>query len=176
MYKKLFRPILFSFRPEFIHNFSFLSIKILFKIPFIKFLSKKLFQLHDKNLEINIIGKTFKNRIGLAAGFDKNAELLHEMEYFGFSPFFASFIALSEVLAGLMLIISFFLKSFIGNLLTRVSALTIVVIMIFAFYLAHKDWFINEKLFTSEQIFLFVVGIYFLVNGNEDFKKKVFKN
>ena len=40
------------------------------------------------------------------------------MEYFGFSPFFASFIALSEVLAGLMLIISFFLKSFIGNLLT----------------------------------------------------------
>lgn len=98
------------------------------------------------------------------------------MEYFGFSPFFASFIALSEVLAGLMLIISFFLKSFIGNLITRVSALTIVVIMISAFYLAHKDWFINEKLFTSEQIFLFVVGIYFLVNGNEDFKKKVFKN
>ena len=85
MYKKLFRPILFSFRPEFIHNFSFLSIKILFKIPFVKFLSKKLFQLHDENLEINIIGKTFKNRIGLAAGFDKNAELLHEMEYFGFS-------------------------------------------------------------------------------------------
>ena len=85
MYKKLFRPILFSFRPELIHNFSFLSIKILFKIPFIKFLSKKLFQLHNKNLEINIIGKTFKNRIGLAAGFDKNAELLHEMEYFGFS-------------------------------------------------------------------------------------------
>ena len=30
-------------------------------------LSKKLFQLHNKNLEINIIGKTFKNRIGLAA-------------------------------------------------------------------------------------------------------------
>ena len=56
---------------------------------YLKFLllnsSKKLFQLHDKNLEINIIGKTFKNRIGLAAGFDKNAELLHEMEYFGFS-------------------------------------------------------------------------------------------
>ena len=75
-----------------------------------------------------------------------------------------------------MLIISFFLKSFIGNLLTRVSALTIVVIMIFAFYLAHKDWFINEKLFTSEQIFLFVVGMYFLINGNEDLKKKVFKN
>ena len=69
-----------------------------------------------------------------------------------------------------------FFKNFIGNLLTRSSALTIVVIMICAFYLAHKDWFINEKLFTSEQIFLFVIGIYFLINGNEDFKKKVFKN
>ena len=92
------------------------------------------------------------------------------MDYFGFSPFFASFIALSEILAGLLIIISFFFKNFVGNLLTRISALTIVVIMICAFYLAHKDWFINEKLFTSEQIFLFVIGIYFLINGNEDFK------
>ena len=93
------------------------------------------------------------------------------MDFFGLSPFFASFVALSEVLAGSLLIISFFLKNFIGNLLTRVSALVIVVIMVCAFYLAHKDWFINEKLFTSEQIFLFITGIYFFINGNEDFKK-----
>ena len=85
MYKKLIRPILFLFKPEFIHDFSFFSIKIIFKIPLIKYLFKKLFVLENKNLEINVIGKKFKNRIGLAAGFDKNAELLNQMEYFGFS-------------------------------------------------------------------------------------------
>ena len=37
--------------------------------------------------------------------------------------------------------------------------------MIFAFYFAHKDWFFNQKLFTSEQIFLFILGVYFLING-----------
>ena len=84
MYKKLLRPILFHFKPEFIHNLSFYIIKILFKISFIKFLSKKFFVLNHKNLEIKIFGKVFKNRIGLAAGFDKNGDLLNEMEYFGF--------------------------------------------------------------------------------------------
>ena len=88
------------------------------------------------------------------------------MEFFGFSPFLSSFIALSEVFAGLGLILSAFLKNYFGNLLARGSALIIVVIMIFAFYFAHKDWFFNEKLFTSEQIFLFIIGIYFLINGN----------
>ena len=85
MYKKLIRPILFLFKPEFIHDFSFYSIKIIFKIPLIKYLFKKLFVLENKNLEINVIGKKFKNRIGLAAGFDKNGELLNQIEYFGFS-------------------------------------------------------------------------------------------
>ena len=77
-------PILFLFKPEFIHDFSFYSIKIIFKIPLIKYLFKKLFVLENKNLEINVIGKKFKNRIGLAAGFDKNGELLNQIEYFGF--------------------------------------------------------------------------------------------
>ena len=39
--------------------------------------------------------------------------------------------------------------------------------MSFAFYFAHQDWFINSKLFTSEQIFLFLIGIYFLIVGNK---------
>ena len=89
------------------------------------------------------------------------------MDFFGFSPFLASFVAISEILAGLGLIFSAFLKNYLGNLIARGSALVIVVVMIFAFYFAHKDWFINEKLFTSEQIFLFMIGIYFLINGNK---------
>ena len=93
------------------------------------------------------------------------------IKYFGFSPHLASFVAISEVLAGIIIIFSGFINSYIGNLLTRISAIMIVVIMIFAFYFAHKDWFINQKLFTSEQIFLFVLGVYFLINGNCNSRK-----
>ena len=85
------------------------------------------------------------------------------MNYFNLSPFVSSFVAISELLAG-------FLKTYIGSLLTRLAALIIVTIMIFAFYLAHKDWFINTKLFTSEQIFLFLLGFYFLIIGNKSLK------
>ena len=66
-----------------------------------------------------------------------------------------------------MLIIAGFLTSYVGSLLTRITSLIIVTIMSFAFYLAHQDWFINSKLFTSEQIFLFLTGIYFLIVGNK---------
>ena len=94
------------------------------------------------------------------------------INYFGFSPHLASFVAISEVLAGNLIIFSGFINSSLGNLLTRISALMIVIIMIFAFYFAHKDWFFNQKLFTSEQIFLFVLGVYFLINGNCNYRKK----
>jgi hypothetical protein len=39
--------------------------------------------------------------------------------------------------------------------------------MIGAFYLAHSDWFITPKLFMSEQIFLFALGLYFAIKGNQ---------
>jgi hypothetical protein len=42
----------------------------------------------------------------------------------------------------------------------------VVVIMIGAFYLAHADWFITQKLFMSEQIFIFALGLYFSIKGN----------
>ena len=81
------------------------------------------------------------------------------MEYFGFSSLLASFVAISELMAGFTIIFALFIKNYIGNLLTRFSALVILIIMICAFYFAHKDWFINTKLFTSEQIFLFFIGL-----------------
>tara|TARA_Y200000002_G_scaffold288933_1_gene243062 strand:+ start:498 stop:923 length:426 start_codon:yes stop_codon:yes gene_type:complete len=89
------------------------------------------------------------------------------MEYFDFSPFLASFVAVSELLAGILIILGGFLRAGLGNIITRFSALVIVVIMIFAFSLAHKDWFVSKELFTSEQIFLIVIGLYFLINGNQ---------
>ena len=78
----------------------------------------------------------------------------------------ASFVAISELGAGLILIIGGFVKGPIGNLATRFTGAIIVIVMIFAFSLAHRDWFITTKLFTSEQIFLLLIGLYFLLKGN----------
>ena len=50
--------------------------------------------------------------------------------------------------------------------MTRAAAFVIVIIMINIFTIAHQDWFITTKLFTSEQIFLLIGGIYFLIKGN----------
>ena len=43
-----------------------------------------MYQVNDKKLERNLFGLTFKNPVGLAAGFDKNAVLYNELANFGF--------------------------------------------------------------------------------------------
>ena len=88
------------------------------------------------------------------------------IEYFGLSPMLASTVALSELLSGLVLIVSGFIKNPLGNVLTRLSGLNISILMITILIFAHKDWFFTTKLFTSEQIFLLIGGIYFLIKGN----------
>ena len=88
------------------------------------------------------------------------------IDYFGFSSELASFVAISELGAGILLILGGFLKSHVGSLVTRFAAVVIVIVMIFAFSLAHADWFITPKLFMSEQIFLIIIGLYFFIRGN----------
>ena len=88
------------------------------------------------------------------------------IEYFDLSPAIASTVAISELLSGLILIISGFIKNPIGNLLTRLSGLNISILMTSILIFAHQDWLITTKLFTSEQIFLLIGGIYFLIKGN----------
>ena len=89
------------------------------------------------------------------------------IEYFDLSPALASFVALSELSSGFILIIGGFIKNPYGNFLTRLAGFIIVIMMINIFAIAHPDWFINKKLFTSEQIFLFIGGVYFLIKGNK---------
>jgi len=88
------------------------------------------------------------------------------IDYFGFSPELASFVAISELGACILLILGGFLKGHVGNLVTRFAAGVIVIVMTFAFILAHSDWFITPKLFMSEQIFLMIIGLYFFIKGN----------
>ena len=84
MYKSIIRPILFKFDPEVVHYFTFDAIKILSKIPGISFLTRRLFQVNHPALERELFGLRFKNPVGLAAGFDKNAVLYNELANFGF--------------------------------------------------------------------------------------------
>jgi len=84
MYKSSIRPLFFLFDPEKIHHFTFSLIKILSKIPGIPAIFRSLFLVKDKKLERKLFGLTFKNPVGLAAGFDKNAVLYNELANFGF--------------------------------------------------------------------------------------------
>lgn len=84
MYKLLLRPLFFLFDPEKIHYFTFSLIKITSKIPGLTSIFKSLYVVNDRLLERKLFGLTFKNPVGLAAGFDKNAVLYNELANFGF--------------------------------------------------------------------------------------------
>ncbi|MDR6159196.1 dihydroorotate dehydrogenase [Chryseobacterium sp. SLBN-27] len=80
MYKSLIRPILFKFDPEEVHHFTFSVLK---NFGFLTrlFLPRPI---EDKRLEREVFGLKFKNPVGLAAGFDKNAVLFNELGDLGF--------------------------------------------------------------------------------------------
>jgi dihydroorotate dehydrogenase len=84
MYKLLIRPFFFLFDPEKIHHFAFSSIKLVFAIPGMKFLWRKMYVIEDKRLEREVFGLKFPNPVGLAAGFDKDGKLFNELAYCGF--------------------------------------------------------------------------------------------
>lgn len=84
MYKIFVRPILFCFDPEAVHHFTFSLIRFLNKVPFVTAIIKKLYQVEDASLEKELFGLKFKNPVGLAAGFDKDAKLFGELSNFGF--------------------------------------------------------------------------------------------
>ncbi|MES2545901.1 MAG: quinone-dependent dihydroorotate dehydrogenase [Bacteroidota bacterium] len=84
MYKLILRPILFRFDPEKVHYFTFSLVRTLSKIPGFTSLFKSLYEVNDKRLETEVFGLKFKNPVGLAAGFDKDAKLYQELSSFGF--------------------------------------------------------------------------------------------
>ena len=80
----LIRRILFLFDAELIHEFSVKAIKLLCLLPFSKQILRYFFLVNTNVLERNLFGLKFKNPVGLAAGFDKNAECYNEFSNFGF--------------------------------------------------------------------------------------------
>lgn len=80
MYKLLIRKILFLFDPEQVHNL----IVAFLKIPLLSKLLRIFYYYDHPSLHRNLFGITFKNPVGLAAGFDKDAELLSQLPDLGF--------------------------------------------------------------------------------------------
>ncbi len=80
LYKLFIRPLFFRFDPEKIHSI----ICVILKIPIITKVLDYFFAFHHPLLENNVCGLKFKNPIGLAAGFDKDAELIEPLSSLGF--------------------------------------------------------------------------------------------
>ena len=78
------RQCLFLFPTEGVHYFSMNALKLACKAGFIKRLISKKSTPAKKSLATDLFGLHFKNPIGLAAGFDKNALYLNELEALGF--------------------------------------------------------------------------------------------
>ena len=85
MYRFLVRPILFLLPPETIHKLLVNTLRFIFLIPGIRSLIARCYHINDPLLRTEFLGLTFNNPVGLAAGFDKNAEVFREFSAFGFS-------------------------------------------------------------------------------------------
>jgi dihydroorotate dehydrogenase len=81
---KLIKPLLFQFDPEIIHYVVTGALRRVNRIWGVKSFLKNLYQLEDQQLAREVFGLKFKNPLGLAAGFDKNASMIEELAQFGF--------------------------------------------------------------------------------------------
>ena len=93
----ILRSILFMFDAEKVHHFSMNGLKLLCSVGFIKRIVARQYscdELRVPSLELHnsspatdnpqLLNLPFKNPVGLAAGFDKNAKYLNELEALGF--------------------------------------------------------------------------------------------
>lgn len=83
MYKILIRPFLFLMDAEKAHHFTFSLVRFLSNIGFSS-IFRAIYNFEDARLEREVFGIKFKNPVGLAAGFDKDAKLFNELSNFGF--------------------------------------------------------------------------------------------
>lgn len=83
-YKKILRPLLFKINPEKAHRITFFLTRVFFSLPGASLFTELFFRTKRKKLERQVFGLRFSNPVGLAAGLDKNAELVDEFSNFGF--------------------------------------------------------------------------------------------
>lgn len=84
MYKRLLLPLLFFFDAEQVHYWVCDLLRFAYRLPLVPGLLKKLYVFEHPSLVQEVAGLRFKNPVGLAAGFDKNAEMVDELAALGF--------------------------------------------------------------------------------------------
>lgn len=80
---QLIRPLLFKLEPETAHELVLQTAKLA-RFEAVAKLVKAQCQHRGQTLSRNVFGLNFKNPIGLAAGFDKNAEMIEFLSALGF--------------------------------------------------------------------------------------------
>jgi len=84
LYRFLLKPLLFALSPERAHGLTLFFFEAALRIPLLSAWLCRSFRLEDPRLEKEVFGLRFPNPVGLAAGFDKNAEHLETMSALGF--------------------------------------------------------------------------------------------
>lgn len=84
LYKLIIRPFLFGLNPEKAHYFTTDIFKFILKVPLVKTIFFRSYDVKSKYLEREVFGLRFKNPVGLAAGFDKNASMYDSLQHLGF--------------------------------------------------------------------------------------------
>ena len=83
-YKNIFKKILFKIDPEKIHDHAIRIGQIYGSNILFKKIASLFFSFSDSMLQQNVCNLIFKNPVGLAAGFDKNAKIIKIMPDIGF--------------------------------------------------------------------------------------------
>lgn len=84
MYKSIIRPLLFTLPPETIHHLVDSGLKAIFAVPGIAHISNRYADVQDESLNREVFGLRFKNPVGVAAGFDKQARMYNDLAHLGF--------------------------------------------------------------------------------------------
>jgi dihydroorotate dehydrogenase len=84
MYKSVIKPLLFKLEPEAAHGVALRLFRAALYVPGYGYFHDKKYIMHSPVDRKKIFGIKFKNSVGLAAGFDKNAEYIPLMARLGF--------------------------------------------------------------------------------------------
>jgi dihydroorotate dehydrogenase len=84
MFYKLIRPILFLFDAESVHRVVMSVTGFVLGLGLVRRLTRWWYAVRDERLEQHVLGLDFENPVGLAAGFDKNAEHFNALHALGF--------------------------------------------------------------------------------------------
>ncbi|MGQ0645031.1 MAG: quinone-dependent dihydroorotate dehydrogenase, partial [Elusimicrobiota bacterium] len=83
IWRRALRPLLFSLDPETAHRWAVFFLKLAAQPPAPPPLNR-MHRVDEPALRVSLGGLSFSTPVGLAAGFDKNAEVLPGLETLGF--------------------------------------------------------------------------------------------